>query len=132
LNDCQLTETGQDYARRIANAASRMDILIRDLLAYGHLNSANLETSPLNVVPLLEDLTRSWELKNARFTIQKSMPRIQANPIGLKQIFENLIGNATKFVPAGVVPEIRIYAEERLPWVRFNIQDNGIGIDPKY
>jgi PAS domain S-box-containing protein len=132
LNDCRVDETAHGYAKRIAAAAARMDLLIRDLLTYGHLNSADLETTSVNTGALLEEVAHSWEQQNARIEIQQPMPRVQANSIGLKQVFENLIGNATKFVAPGVVPKVRIYAEERDSRVRINIKDNGIGIEEKY
>ncbi len=44
------------------------------------------------------------------------------------QIFSNFLGNAVKFVPTGVKPRIRIYSELHPPYVRYLVQDNGIGI----
>ena len=48
----------------------------------------------------------------------------------LVQVVTNLISNAVKFVSEGERPHIRIRAEERGPWVRLSVQDNGIGIPP--
>jgi signal transduction histidine kinase len=132
LNDCPLDQTGRDYADRIVKASARMDIMIRDLLAYGRLNSTDLVSAPVNIVPMLEEFARAWEQRNAKIEIEKPMPRVLANSIGLKQILENLLANATKFVASGVTPRVHISAEERGSWVRINIKDNGIGIDPQY
>jgi PAS domain S-box-containing protein len=132
LNECALDETAQDYARRIAAAASRMDLLIRDLLAYGRMNSADLEAFPVNPAGLLEDVTRSFGCDDAVFQIEKPMPRVQANPTGLKQVFENLIANARKFVAPGVNPKVHFFAEQRGGLVRICIKDNGIGIDERF
>src|ERR1051326_5833779 len=132
LNECPLNETGQEYARRIAAAAARMDLLIRDLLAYGRMNSTNLEAFPVNPAGLLEDVIRGFGRDDVVFHIEKPIPRVQANPTGLKQVFENLIANAIKFVAPGVVPKIRFFAEPREDRVRIFIKDNGIGIDEKF
>jgi PAS domain S-box-containing protein len=132
LQECHVTETASDYARRISRAAARMDVLIHDLLSYGRLNSADLEIVPLNLAPLLEEVARGSERDGARIAIETPMPRIHANPTGLKQVFENLLSNALKFVAPGVVPQVRVFAEASDHTVRINIQDNGIGIDPKY
>jgi PAS domain S-box-containing protein len=127
-----LSETERDYAQRIVKAAARMDDLIRDLLAYGRLNSADLQIVPTDPVPLLEECAEGWDSNKGRFEIRGRLPRVLANPIGLKQVFENLLGNALKFVRPGVPPEISVSSEEHEGWVRINIQDNGIGIAPEH
>jgi len=50
----------------------------------------------------------------------------------LSQVFSNLISNALKFTRSGVRSKISISHETREGWVRLTIQDNGIGIDPRY
>ncbi len=60
------------------------------------------------------------------------MPEVTANDKLLEQILINLFDNAAKFVMPGSLPHIRIWAERRASNVRLWIQDNGIGIDPKY
>ena len=50
----------------------------------------------------------------------------------LEQCLGNLINNATKFVSAGVTPEVHIRTEARGGQVRLWIEDNGIGIDTSY
>jgi len=50
----------------------------------------------------------------------------------LTQVFQNLIGNALKFHPAGVSPHIQVSArEEQGSWI-FAVSDNGIGIQPQH
>ena len=49
----------------------------------------------------------------------------------LVQVFDNLIGNAIKFVAPGVVPHVRIRAHEAQGRIRVEIADNGIGIAPE-
>ncbi len=46
----------------------------------------------------------------------------------LTQVFSHLLGNAVKFVPPGVKPRVRVWAETQGDHVRFFIEDNGIGI----
>jgi signal transduction histidine kinase len=48
------------------------------------------------------------------------------------QLFQNLIGNAVKFVAHGVRPHVVVRAQrEGADW-RFAIEDNGIGIEPRH
>jgi PAS domain S-box-containing protein len=127
-----LDETAHNYARRIVTAAARMDEQIRALLVYGRLNSADMPLVETNLTTMLEQLRESDEFRTARIEVQQPLPKILANPIALRQVLDNLVANATKFVAPGVTPKIEISAEETTDWVRVSIQDNGIGIDPKY
>ena len=59
------------------------------------------------------------------------LPRISTLELPLVQLFQNLISNAIKYRSADP-PVIRISSkEEENCWI-FSVQDNGIGIDPKY
>ena len=55
-----------------------------------------------------------------------------ANEAGLTQCFSNLLDNAVKFVEAGQMPRVRVWAENGGEFVRFWFEDNGIGIAPEY
>ena len=73
------------------------------------------------------------------------LPTIEADEIQMRQLLQNLIGNALKFQPAGNQPQIRVQARilksqfagspEEDPYAEqceLTIQDNGIGFDEKY
>ena len=47
----------------------------------------------------------------------------------LGQLFQNLIGNACKFVPADRTPRVTVSAERDGAQWRFTVADNGIGLD---
>jgi signal transduction histidine kinase len=47
-------------------------------------------------------------------------------------VVSNLVSNATKFVPPGETPQVRIWAEEKGEFVRLWVEDNGIGIALEY
>src|SRR5207249_4935048 len=133
----QFNEVAREYAERIIKACSRMDELIRDLLAYGRLSSADL---PMGRVALAQAVPQAIEqvraaaesANDARIEIVSPLPSIHANSVVLGQILENLLGNALKFVAPGMKPEVRISAEQHGDWVRLSIRDNGIGIAPEY
>ena len=144
-----LDESGQDLIRRMQNAADRMAILIRDLLAYSRLTSQSETTSSLNlnvlVSEVLSDLETRVVEKNATIDIAP-LPVIQANALTIGQLMQNLIGNALKFSRPNVPPRIRISAEriqgKALPatlasqqgsiyWA-IQITDNGIGFDDRH
>jgi PAS domain S-box-containing protein len=127
-----LDGSAKDYAQRIVRAASRMDDQIRALLAYGRLNSADMPLTPTDLAALLERIAQSEEFRTAPITILPPLPEVLANPTALRQVLENLIANGIKFVAPGIVPRLEISAQQTGGWVRITVQDNGIGIDPKY
>jgi len=128
----QLTDVARDYARRITAAASRMDEQIRALLAYGRLNSSEMPLVSTDPGALLEQLAKSDELKQAKIHSCAPFPRVLANPIALRQVLDNLLANAVKFVAPGRAPQVRIFAEAQGDIVRLTVEDNGIGINSKY
>ena len=128
-----LPEEGHEYARRIAKAAERMDHLIRDLLAYGRINSAELPLRQTDAAAIVQDFANSPEARHAKIRINGPLPMVLANPTALDQILKNLLSNAMKFVAPGQRPEVRVFAREPKPgWARICVQDNGIGIEPHY
>jgi signal transduction histidine kinase len=65
------------------------------------------------------------------------LPTIDADPLQMRQLLQNLVGNALKFHRAGVPPVVRVAAataegEGAGPVCRLTVQDNGIGFDVKY
>jgi PAS domain S-box-containing protein len=128
-----LPPAARDLTRRINSAAERMDELIRDLLAYGRINSTELPLQPVDPLPLLTELVHSPKDKEASIRLEPQFPKVMANRLALEQALGHLLTNAVKFVPPGVRPEIRVFAQEpQAGCVRICVEDNGIGIDPKY
>ena len=60
------------------------------------------------------------------------LPTVQGDPAQLVQLFQNVIGNAVKFVAPGVRPYVTVRAEDEGGIWRFTIEDNGIGIEPRH
>jgi signal transduction histidine kinase len=56
------------------------------------------------------------------------LPSIEADPLQMRQLFQNLVSNALKYQPPGRSPRVKIYYEQAQPgWIRILVQDNGIG-----
>lgn len=132
----KLDDPGQEYARRISDAAKRMDNLINSLLAYGRLNYEELSFGFINTGEMLETLLNDFqsEIKSARARIilTQPFPKVWANSNLLKKVFTELIENSLKFRSPERRLRIEIWAEEQeaknLIWIR----DNGIGIAPEH
>lgn len=127
---------GQDYARRIANAATRMDALIRDLLAYGQLGHVKLPAQTIDLEKLAKNVLHQFadeiRASGAQIELRSPLAPVFANNTVLEQILINLISNALKFVAQSVTPYIQIWTEANGQRVRLFVQDNGIGINPAH
>ena len=123
-----------EYMRYITKSIDRMYLLIDDLLAYSRVGrqehnyiSVDIETI---VEDCIEDLSIAIEEKQARISYH-DLPVIQANLREIRQLFQNLIGNALKFT-SDRCPQIEITATPKGDRWMFAVADNGIGIEPQF
>ncbi|AFZ16190.1 PAS domain S-box protein [Allocoleopsis franciscana] len=143
-----LTEQGRDYLKRMQNAAERMQALINDLLTLSRVTTRAqpFVTTKLTQVlqEVLSDLEVSIQQANGRIEVGE-LPILEADPIQMRQLLQNLIGNALKFYRQEEPPIIKIYSQQLTDWERqptqglnriercqIFIEDNGIGFDEKY
>lgn len=125
---------GEFYLDRLQDASSRMIELIRGLLAYSRVGTADVASCNVRLDHVAQQVVSDLEvaIQEAGATVKiDTLPAIEADPIQMRQLFQNLIGNGIKFKREGVAPRITI---ERLPSddqdvVRIAVRDNGIGID---
>jgi signal transduction histidine kinase len=135
----RLSERGRDYLTRMRQAAARMQELIGGLLSYSRLSSKPPTLVPVALGPLiaevLRDLEGQLERTGGRVTVG-SLPTVHGDPLQLRQLFQNLIGNALKFHRPDVPPVVAIEASagDLTPgrdW-RIVVRDNGIGFEEHY
>jgi signal transduction histidine kinase len=140
-----LDPLGQDYAQRIIDAAQRMDALIQDLLVYSRLSRTDLRLQPVDLSAVMTDVLTQLEMtiveQQAEIRLAEPFPHVIGHHATLVQIVTNLMTNAMKFVAPGVQPYVQVWAEitttstaqkaEKGRWVRFWVEDNGIGIAPE-
>jgi signal transduction histidine kinase len=118
----------------IVSGVERMQALIDDLLAYSRAGRATLEPRNCDAGAVVADLLRALrpELSARGVEMQVGeLPTVKAEKVLLRQIFQNLISNAVKFSDASS-PVVRIEAEHVPGAWRFDVSDNGPGIDPRY
>ena len=130
----------QDYLERMQSAAARMRNLINDLLAFSRVirSSEPFVTVDLAVITkeVLGDLEVRIEKSGAKVEIQ-DLPKIEADPMQMRQLMLNLLSNALKFQSSGSTPHIKISATTFRPLSReaqceLRVEDNGIGFDERY
>jgi signal transduction histidine kinase len=131
----RLSEQGQDFLRRMSDAAGRMRALIDDLLMFSRVST---KARPFTAVDLAEtieyvltDLEVAIEESGAQVTVQE-LPTIEAEPMQMRQLLQNLLGNALKFRREGVTPEIAVRATVADGIAELTITDNGLGFDAQF
>ncbi|MDB6031278.1 MAG: putative histidine kinase, classic [Verrucomicrobiales bacterium] len=128
----QLDDTARNYLHRISSSSDRMDRLIQDVLNYSKIVSGELTLEKVPLQALLRDIIETYpnlQAPKVQIMIEDPLPAVVGNLAALTQVFSNLLGNAAKFVAPGVVPEIKIRAENQGPFVRVWVEDNGIGME---
>lgn len=134
-------ETQVHRLDRIQRAAQRMQHLISDLLAYTTARDLAINPVRVELEALVGDVARARveanrvrDLPEPVIDVAPGIPPVLAEPVLLRQVVDNLIGNAVKYVAPGTRPEISVRARRVHssvgPMVQLEISDNGIGIPP--
>ncbi len=145
INGALLTDQGKDYLQRMMNASNRMQALIQDLLTYSRVTRLNQPFSlvEMNAVAtaVCSDLEIAIAQADARIDIGP-LHRVEADPTHMRQLLQNLIGNALKFrapdrplivrVSARLIDQQGDGAEADTPLYELTVADNGIGFEEKY
>jgi signal transduction histidine kinase len=130
-----LSEQGQDFLRRMSDAAGRMRSLIDDLLMFSRVSTQRHPFTEVNlghvIAQVLLDLEVMIEESGAQVRVDL-MPTIDADPVQMRQLLQNLIGNALKFRRPEVTPEVRVSAVVVKHVAELTVADNGIGFDEQY
>jgi PAS domain S-box-containing protein len=143
----ELSDMPREYIHKIMAAASRMKVLIVDILNYSRLSAKDnqFEKTDLNlmIAELMDDMELSIKEKNATVRVSK-IPVVEVNPGQMRQVLQNLLSNALKFSRKRTPPVIEIFPGEAPPgtstvipfsserYCHLHIKDNGIGFETKY
>jgi signal transduction histidine kinase len=122
-------EDAEGALRTIRQAAMRLADLANDTLALSRVEQGelNLETDPVNVAEIVKDTVESLSAqREIDLKIDAKDPVVRGDPPRLRQVFENIIGNAIKYSPSGAPVQARVTETDRT--VRVTVVDGGIGI----
>jgi PAS domain S-box-containing protein len=128
----RLDDDGKEQIDLLLGRVKRMDELIEGILRYSRIGRAKDELVTLDtgvIVSDVVDLVAAPE--RVKVIVDGPMPTLRAARTQITQVFQNLIGNAVKFCdkPAG---EVRVSCAEEASHYRFEIRDNGPGIDARH
>lgn len=123
---------GQEHLSLIINRAQRMEKLISGVLQYSRIGRVKESVANVNLaveVPQIVDLINSDG--SVKVVIGDNLPTVRGEPTRIIQVFQNLIGNAIKFMdkPDGCVT---INSRDVDDTWEFTITDNGPGIASRY
>ncbi|MEZ0610365.1 PAS domain S-box protein [Fibrella sp. WM1] len=141
---------GNDLLNRMQAAASRMSVLIQDLLTFSRISTRQETATSVDLAQLIDTVLADLELR-----IQETeavidigpLPKVQGDTSQLGQLFQNLLNNALKFNQPSQPPRVQVRAQtmtaDQLPadvrptrpataYHRIDVIDNGIGFDEKY
>jgi PAS domain S-box-containing protein len=131
----QIDEDADAFIDYAVDGAARMRTLIEDLLAYSRAGRSERPPEPVNTARVVGEVAATLRAlaDDAPPAIHwGELPTVEGDPQQIVQLFQNLIGNAVKFVAPGVQPQISVSAApEGAAWC-FAIEDNGIGIEPRH
>ncbi len=130
----KLDDKAREFIDYAVDGTKRMQLLIKDLLAYSQVGTRRKTFEPTNCSVALEqaiyNLHKAVEESGAEVTYDL-LPIVSGDSSQLTRLFQNLIGNAIKYHGKDK-PEIHISAQRKGDeWV-FSVQDNGIGIESQY
>lgn len=131
-----LDEAGRDYIERMQAAAERMQGMLDGLLAYSRVTTQGKRFEAVDLNLIVREALSDLEVRLAQTGGQVEvgeLPMVEADAVQMRQLFQNLCGNALKFHRAGVPPRVvisgRVKAEN---WIEISIADNGIGFEDEY
>lgn len=129
-----LDEEGRGYFELVRVAGLRMRALLDDVLRYVKMSehdTVQLEEVELDRVFSEVLVALGAQLARSEATIETApLARVHGHQTLLSLVFQNLVSNAVKFVPAERRPQVRISSAIVGDQVRVTVEDNGIGIDP--
>jgi light-regulated signal transduction histidine kinase (bacteriophytochrome) len=131
----QISEQGRDYLDRMSSAARRMQDLIDDLLRFSRVTT---NTRPFAAVDLAEtaravsaDLEAVIDESGATVELGE-LPTVDADPVQMRQLLQNLLSNALKFHREGDAPHVKVTGRVEGRLAEIAVSDDGIGFDERY
>ncbi|GAB6986699.1 hypothetical protein JCM10369A_32230 [Nocardioides pyridinolyticus] len=122
--DAQLA---REFVSRVRSSSRRMRELIRDLLAHATSSARDLEMSRVDVSALAREIAAARHAE--QHVSCEAVPAVMGDPVLIRQVLDNLVGNALKYVAPGVEPCVSVRGSIEQPgFVTVRVADNGIGI----
>ncbi|MGB9612855.1 MAG: sensor histidine kinase [Candidatus Margulisiibacteriota bacterium] len=134
----KLSEEQKKALEIISRQSEHLQTLIDSILDLSRIERGvpiPLKKEPLSIKSVIEEVVEAMKIQaqacelKVSLELQENLPTIMGDPIKLKRVITNLLGNALKFTPRGGEIKIRAFAADSA--IRIEVIDNGIGIAPE-
>ncbi len=111
---------------RLHHGAQRLDRMVANLLLHATSRDRALQLLPVDLGSVVEEVAEARDVR--RWVEVGELPKVSGDAPMLQHLMDNLVGNAVKFVPAGVDPHVVVRGTQVGGVVDVTVTDNGIGI----
>ncbi|MEE9297374.1 MAG: PAS domain S-box protein [Phycisphaerae bacterium] len=136
--DCAevLSDDAKRYLGHVQEATNKIGTLIEDLLELSRVERVEDLRTSVDVGRVVEDVISEYQAqigeRGVAVTVHSGFPEVVADRSRLREVFDNLVSNAVKFLNNVREPRIEIGHTQEAGEHRFFIRDNGIGMEPEY
>lgn len=127
----ELSPEARQHVERMRRSAQKMDALVTGLLRYATVGRQAVQMAPVSLDECLKGVLTLLETDirdRAAIVSVDPLPNVVGDPTLLQVVFQNLIGNALKFVAPGTTPRIEVSATREQDVAIVTVRDNGLGI----
>jgi light-regulated signal transduction histidine kinase (bacteriophytochrome) len=130
-----LDQHSREHVERMRKAASRMRDMVEGLLQLSRVTTQGRPFVSINLwevaVGVASDLNHQVRRTGGVLEIGV-LPTVEADPLQMRQLLQNLISNALKYHKQDVPPNVKIWGRELADCVEIMVQDNGIGFEQEH
>ena len=125
-------DEGKKHLNLLIGRADRMQKFIEGILQYSRIGRVQLEKYPVNINQLIDEVIEDLSPpSHFNLIIDENIPEIKCEKIRIRQVFQNLIGNAIKYNDKKI-GIIKVSYEDSYTHHKFIVADNGPGIEEKH
>jgi signal transduction histidine kinase len=131
----RLDEEGRRLLKVVSDSAARMGRLIGDILAFSRAGRHDMSISMVDMSAVVRE---AWQLLEPQRRDREvelrlaELPSAYGDIVALRQVWQNLLGNALKFTRGRAVAVVEVSGERTATEVIYQVRDNGAGFDPAY
>ncbi len=133
--DHSLQEDSSRSLALIEQAAAGMERLIESLLRYAQAGQGQLNRQPVPVDSIIESVRVTLApliTETGARIVSKPLPAVEADPVLLEQLLQNLVANAIQYHCPEEAPVVEISGSPAGDGWQFSVKDNGQGIPRNY
>ncbi len=136
--DCAdvLSGDAKRYLLYVREATAKIGTLIQDLLQLSRVERLEELRTEVDVEALVHEVIKEYKVpideRGVMVTVHSGFPTVVADRARLREVFDNLVSNAVKFLGSVREPRIEVGYAQGVGEHQFLVRDNGIGIEPDY